>query len=193
MSKLPKIPWIAQTWNHRIYLQKQINMFLFDIPYNSFFYIKKRSKRPWAICNAWFNISLGCHQLNTASECYVYFLSTLPSLKELSTIRSLDNLDCLVSPLEAPPRHRNNDFSHCSGTLGRGTGIQVCLLLHHTCCVSDGKLHYCEWLKAWLHILQTLHKSAARGLESMFAECEEALDTCKQPFISRHCYQSVCA
>ncbi|XP_056240779.1 disks large-associated protein 4 isoform X4 [Seriola aureovittata] len=52
--------------------------------------------------------------------------NTLPSLKELSTNRSLDNLDCLVSPLEAPPRHRNNDFSQCAGTLGRGSGTQVC-------------------------------------------------------------------
>uniref|UniRef100_A0A3B4X4X0 DLG associated protein 4 n=1 Tax=Seriola lalandi dorsalis TaxID=1841481 RepID=A0A3B4X4X0_SERLL len=50
--------------------------------------------------------------------------NTLPSLKELSTNRSLDNLDCLVSPLEAPPRHRNNDFSQCAGTLGRGSGTQ---------------------------------------------------------------------
>ncbi|KAF1390235.1 hypothetical protein PFLUV_G00055970 [Perca fluviatilis] len=50
--------------------------------------------------------------------------NSLPSLKELSTNRSLDNLDCLVSPLEAPPRYRNNDFSHCSGTLGRGSGTQ---------------------------------------------------------------------
>ncbi|XP_035511836.1 disks large-associated protein 4 [Morone saxatilis] len=50
--------------------------------------------------------------------------NSLPSLKELSTNRSLDNLDCLVSPLEAPPRYRNNDFSQCSGTLGRGSGTQ---------------------------------------------------------------------
>ncbi|TMS16505.1 disks large-associated protein 4 isoform X2 [Larimichthys crocea] len=50
--------------------------------------------------------------------------NSLPSLKELSTNRSLDNLDCLVSPLEAPPRHRNNDFSQCLGTLGRGSGTQ---------------------------------------------------------------------
>uniref|UniRef100_A0A1A8K5R8 Discs, largehomolog-associated protein 4a n=1 Tax=Nothobranchius kuhntae TaxID=321403 RepID=A0A1A8K5R8_NOTKU len=50
--------------------------------------------------------------------------NSLPSLKELSTNRSLDNLDCLVSPLEAPPLHRNIDFSQCSGTLGRGLGTQ---------------------------------------------------------------------
>ncbi|XP_070695212.1 disks large-associated protein 4 [Pempheris klunzingeri] len=60
------------------------------------------------------------------SACSMQHLSTLPSLKELSTNRSLDNLDCLVSPLEAPPRHRNNHFSQCSGTLGRGSGTQVC-------------------------------------------------------------------
>ncbi|XP_013765968.1 disks large-associated protein 4 isoform X2 [Pundamilia nyererei] len=58
------------------------------------------------------------------SACSMQHLSTLPSLKELSTNRSLDNLDYLVSPLEAPPRHRNNDFSQCSGTLGRGSGTQ---------------------------------------------------------------------
>ncbi|XP_030589355.1 disks large-associated protein 4 [Archocentrus centrarchus] len=58
------------------------------------------------------------------SACSMQHLSTLPSLKELSTNRSLDNLDCLVSPLEAPPRHRNNDFSQCSSTLGRGSGTQ---------------------------------------------------------------------
>ncbi|XP_034551705.1 disks large-associated protein 4 isoform X2 [Notolabrus celidotus] len=48
--------------------------------------------------------------------------NSLPSLKELSTNRSLDNLDCLVSPLEAPPRHRNNDYSQCASTLGRVSG-----------------------------------------------------------------------
>ncbi|XP_044066665.1 disks large-associated protein 4 isoform X3 [Siniperca chuatsi] len=58
------------------------------------------------------------------SACSMQHLSPLPSLKELSTNRSLDNLDCLVSPLEDPPRHRNNDFSQCSGTLGRGSGTQ---------------------------------------------------------------------
>ncbi|CAK6957540.1 disks large-associated protein 4-like isoform X2 [Scomber scombrus] len=52
--------------------------------------------------------------------------NALPSLKEMSTNRSLDNLDCLVSPLEAPPRHRNVDYSQCSGTLGRGSANQVC-------------------------------------------------------------------
>lgn len=62
------------------------------------------------------------------ADYYIHFHSSLPSLKELSTNRSLDNLDCLVSPLEAPPRHRNNDFSQCLGTLGRGSGTQVCLL-----------------------------------------------------------------
>ncbi|XP_040009340.1 disks large-associated protein 4 isoform X1 [Xiphias gladius] len=60
------------------------------------------------------------------SACSMQHLSSLPSLRELSTNRSLDNLDSLVSPLEAPPRYRNNDFSQCSGTLGRGSGTQVC-------------------------------------------------------------------
>ncbi|XP_067383470.1 disks large-associated protein 4 isoform X3 [Channa argus] len=58
------------------------------------------------------------------SACSMQHLSSLPSLKELSTNRSLDNLDCLVSLLEAPPQRRNNDFSQCSGTLGRGLGTQ---------------------------------------------------------------------
>ncbi|XP_060913567.1 disks large-associated protein 4 isoform X5 [Labrus mixtus] len=58
------------------------------------------------------------------SACSMQHLSSLPSLKELSTNRSLDNLDCLVSPLEAPPRHRNNNYSQRSSTLGRGSGTQ---------------------------------------------------------------------
>ncbi|XP_042264821.1 disks large-associated protein 4 isoform X2 [Thunnus maccoyii] len=58
------------------------------------------------------------------SACSMQHLSSLPSLKELSTNRSLDNLDCLVSPLEVPPRHRNIDYGQCSGTLGRGSGTQ---------------------------------------------------------------------
>nr|XP_020466262.1 disks large-associated protein 4-like isoform X2 [Monopterus albus] len=52
--------------------------------------------------------------------------NSLPSLKELSTNRSLDNLDCLVSPLEDSAHHRNSDFSQCSSILGRGSGTQVC-------------------------------------------------------------------
>ncbi|XP_017265132.1 disks large-associated protein 4 [Kryptolebias marmoratus] len=52
--------------------------------------------------------------------------NSLPSLKELSTNRSLDNLDCLVGPLEVPPHHRN-DFNQCSSTLGRGFAPQVCV------------------------------------------------------------------
>ncbi|KAL6119240.1 dlgap4 [Pungitius sinensis] len=58
------------------------------------------------------------------SACSMQHLSSLPCLKELSTNRSLDNLDCLVSPLEPPPRYRNRDFSRCSGTLGRGSATQ---------------------------------------------------------------------
>uniref|UniRef100_H3BWX1 DLG associated protein 4 n=1 Tax=Tetraodon nigroviridis TaxID=99883 RepID=H3BWX1_TETNG len=54
----------------------------------------------------------------SAARRHSYLKATQRSLK-LSTNRSLDNLDCLVSPLEAPP-HRRNDFSHCSSTLGRG-------------------------------------------------------------------------
>ncbi|KAM4737557.1 LOW QUALITY PROTEIN: disks large-associated protein 4-like [Anableps anableps] len=59
------------------------------------------------------------------SACSMQHLSSLPSLKELPTNRSLDNLDCLVSPVEAAPRYRNSDFTQFSGTLGRGLGTQV--------------------------------------------------------------------
>ncbi|XP_054465416.1 disks large-associated protein 4 [Anoplopoma fimbria] len=73
--------------------------------------------------------------------------NSLPSLRELPTNRSLDNLDCLVSPLEAPPRYRDSDFSHCSGTLGRGSGTQRVSL--HTFFQVYGQgcghsLPYCE-------------------------------------------------
>ncbi|XP_072305264.1 disks large-associated protein 4 isoform X2 [Eucyclogobius newberryi] len=57
------------------------------------------------------------------SACSMQQLSSLPCLKELSTNRSLDNLDCLVSPVGTQPRHRS-EFSYCSATLGRGS--QVC-------------------------------------------------------------------
>ncbi|CAL8325059.1 unnamed protein product [Merluccius merluccius] len=51
----------------------------------------------------------------------------LPSLKEQSTNRSLDNLDCLVGPVEPPSLcHWNSDFKHSFGTIGRGIGAQVC-------------------------------------------------------------------
>ncbi|XP_034028742.1 disks large-associated protein 4 isoform X2 [Thalassophryne amazonica] len=60
------------------------------------------------------------------SACSMQHLSSLPSLKELSTNRSLDNLDCLVSPLEPPAHYRKSNFSLCTGTLGRATGTQVC-------------------------------------------------------------------
>ncbi|KAM9752235.1 disks large-associated protein 4 isoform 1-T3 [Menidia menidia] len=58
------------------------------------------------------------------SACSMQHLSSLPCLKELNTNRSLDNLDCLVSPLEAPPCQGNIDFSQCSSTLGRGLASQ---------------------------------------------------------------------
>ncbi|XP_041655333.1 disks large-associated protein 4 isoform X3 [Cheilinus undulatus] len=72
--------------------------------------------------------------------------NSLPSLKELSTNRSLDNLDCLVSPLEAPPRHRNNDYSQCSSTLGRVPSQRVSLHTFFQVC-GQGFGHsvpYCE-------------------------------------------------
>ncbi|XP_058499017.1 disks large-associated protein 4 isoform X2 [Solea solea] len=84
------------------------------------------------------------------SACSMQHLSSLPSLpslKELSTNRSLDNLDCLVSPLEAPPRHRNDDFSQCSGTLGRSLGTQRVSLhtIFQVCGQGCGHaVSYCE-------------------------------------------------
>ncbi|KAK7877139.1 hypothetical protein WMY93_032153 [Mugilogobius chulae] len=58
------------------------------------------------------------------SACSMQQLSSLPCLKELTTNRSLDNLDCLVSPVETQPRHRS-EFTYCSATLGRTS--QVCV------------------------------------------------------------------
>ncbi|XP_061699651.1 disks large-associated protein 4 [Syngnathoides biaculeatus] len=52
--------------------------------------------------------------------------NSLPSLKELSTNRSLDNLDCLVSPVDTPPGHGQDDFSHWPATLARGSATRVC-------------------------------------------------------------------
>ncbi|KAM9343548.1 disks large-associated protein 4 [Pholidichthys leucotaenia] len=77
------------------------------------------------------------------SACSVQHLSTLPSLKELSTNRSLDNLDCLMSPLEPNPHHRNNDFSQCTGTLGRGSATQR-VSLHTFFQVCGRSVPYCE-------------------------------------------------
>ncbi|CAL9703328.1 unnamed protein product [Knipowitschia caucasica] len=56
------------------------------------------------------------------STCSMQQLSSLPCLKELSTNRSLDNLDCLVIPVETQPPHRS-EFSYCSATLGRGSQV----------------------------------------------------------------------
>ncbi|XP_054653988.1 disks large-associated protein 4 isoform X2 [Dunckerocampus dactyliophorus] len=58
------------------------------------------------------------------SACSMQHLSCLPSLKELSTNRSLDNLDCLVSPVETQSHQRHNDFSQCPSTLARGSTAQ---------------------------------------------------------------------
>ncbi|XP_029011769.1 disks large-associated protein 4 isoform X2 [Betta splendens] len=77
------------------------------------------------------------------SACSMQHLSSLPSLKELSTNRSLDNLDCLVSPLEVPPLHRNNDFSQCSGSLSRDSSTQR-VSMHTFFQVCGHSLPYCE-------------------------------------------------
>ncbi|KAK3519169.1 hypothetical protein QTP70_019997 [Hemibagrus guttatus] len=55
----------------------------------------------------------------------------LPSLRELTTNRSLDNLDCLVGQSDSQHWEREGNFSHGSSTLGRSSGIsqmdQSCL------------------------------------------------------------------
>ncbi|KAJ4934570.1 hypothetical protein JOQ06_007362, partial [Pogonophryne albipinna] len=81
------------------------------------------------------------------NACSMQHLSSLPSLKELSTNRSLDNLDCLVSPTEPPPRYRSNDFSQCSATLGRGSTTQRVSLHTYFQVYGHGYGHsvpYCE-------------------------------------------------
>ncbi|XP_077458398.1 disks large-associated protein 4-like isoform X2 [Stigmatopora argus] len=52
--------------------------------------------------------------------------NSLPSLKELSTNRSLDNLDCLVRQQETPPGLGHKIFSLCPGTLTREFAFQAC-------------------------------------------------------------------
>ncbi|XP_077577203.1 disks large-associated protein 4 isoform X2 [Stigmatopora nigra] len=52
--------------------------------------------------------------------------NSLPSLKELSTNRSLDNLDCLVRPQETPPVLGPKTVSPCPGTLTREFAFQAC-------------------------------------------------------------------
>ncbi|KAI5609225.1 disks large-associated protein 4 [Silurus asotus] len=47
----------------------------------------------------------------------------LPSLRELTTNRSLDNLDCLVGQSDSQPWDREGNFAHGSSTLGRSSGI----------------------------------------------------------------------
>ncbi|GAA6093404.1 disks large-associated protein 4 isoform X4, partial [Tachysurus ichikawai] len=47
----------------------------------------------------------------------------LPSLRELTTNRSLDNLDCLVGQSDAQHWEREGNFGHGSSTLGRNSGI----------------------------------------------------------------------
>uniref|UniRef100_A0A3Q3WE42 DLG associated protein 4 n=1 Tax=Mola mola TaxID=94237 RepID=A0A3Q3WE42_MOLML len=61
------------------------------------------------------------HSISEA-DYYIYFHSSLPSLKELSTNRSLDNLDCLVSPLERVSLH--TFFQVCGE--GFGHSIPYC-------------------------------------------------------------------
>ncbi|XP_064861489.1 disks large-associated protein 4-like [Oncorhynchus nerka] len=78
------------------------------------------------------------------SACSMQHLaSCLPSLRELSTNRSLDNLDCLVSPGEPPMamRHWNDgkDFHQSYSTLGRGM-----MSSGQVCGQGCGRSLYCE-------------------------------------------------
>ncbi|XP_046725139.1 disks large-associated protein 4 isoform X2 [Silurus meridionalis] len=52
-----------------------------------------------------------------------HLASFLPSLRELTTNRSLDNLDCLVGQSDSQPWDREGNFAHGSSTLGRSSGI----------------------------------------------------------------------
>ncbi|XP_029579008.1 disks large-associated protein 4-like isoform X4 [Salmo trutta] len=67
----------------------------------------------------------------------------LPSLRELSTNRSLDNLDCLVSPGEPPMAMRHwddgKDFHQSYATLGRGM-----MSSGQVCGQGCGRSLYCE-------------------------------------------------
>ncbi|XP_058266471.1 disks large-associated protein 4 isoform X2 [Hemibagrus wyckioides] len=60
-----------------------------------------------------------------------HLASCLPSLRELTTNRSLDNLDCLVGQSDSQHWEREGNFGHGSSTLGRSSGIsqmdQSCL------------------------------------------------------------------
>ncbi|XP_062315296.1 disks large-associated protein 4 isoform X2 [Osmerus eperlanus] len=61
------------------------------------------------------------------NACSMQHLSCLPSLRELASNRSLDNLDCLVTPGEPTVHHWDRDFNQSFVTLGRGMGCgQVC-------------------------------------------------------------------
>ncbi|CDQ82848.1 unnamed protein product [Oncorhynchus mykiss] len=86
----------------------------------------------------------GSHQPKTSPNSPPFPCSCLPSLRELSTNRSLDNLDCLVSPGEPPMAMRHwddgKDFHQSYSTLGRGmmSSGQVC---KSTLSITQDTLH----------------------------------------------------
>lgn len=55
--------------------------------------------------------------------CSFSFFSCLPSLREFSNNRSLDNLDCIGSTGSSLPRWDDDDFSQTCSTLGRRSCI----------------------------------------------------------------------
>ncbi|TSL61125.1 Disks large-associated protein 4 [Bagarius yarrelli] len=62
----------------------------------------------------------------------------LPSLRELPTNRSLDNLDCLVGQSDSQHWEREGNFGHGSSTLGRGSGISQ---MDQSCLYSSAYSH----------------------------------------------------
>ncbi|XP_060793707.1 disks large-associated protein 4 [Neoarius graeffei] len=62
----------------------------------------------------------------------------LPSLRELTTNRSLDNLDCLVGQSDSQHWDRERNFGHGSSTLGRGSGVSQ---MDQSCVYSTAYSH----------------------------------------------------
>uniref|UniRef100_A0AAZ3SVE2 Disks large-associated protein 4 n=1 Tax=Oncorhynchus tshawytscha TaxID=74940 RepID=A0AAZ3SVE2_ONCTS len=116
------------------------------------------------------------------SACSMQHLaSCLPSLRELSTNRSLDNLDCLVSPGEPPMamRHWNDgkDFHQSYSTLGRGM-----MSSGQVCGQGCGRSLYCEGESQAVEALNlptpTCFRSRSHSyLQAIQAGCSQDEDT----------------
>lgn len=77
----------------------------FNINPSSIFFLQTRAHEPRIL-------TLIC-----GSSHFCPLFSCLPSLREISSNRSLDNLDCIGG--SSLPRWDDDDFSHVSSTLGR--------------------------------------------------------------------------